>query len=208
MIRPSMDDTPQNIVAEITCTQCGTRADSGLIFCKKCGSALRLPAPLIQSGIQDFKPAASTKPKRNRILLKWSLIVIALVLGYFTWQCGSGMNAAARLSDDAVRRFHSQLDTGAYESIVRDSDTAFQKADSPEELLKFLAGVHSKLGTSRSFIRGGIFVNASTNGTFIKVDYTTEFQKGSAVEVFTWRKATDGLKLVGYHIESKTFFTN
>jgi hypothetical protein len=208
MVRPSMDDTPQNIVAEITCTQCGTRADTGLIFCKKCGSALRLPAPLIQSGIQDVKPPASTKPKRTWILLKWSLIVTAFVFGYFTWQCGSGMNAAARLSDDAVRRFHSQLDTAAYESIVRESDAAFQNADRPEELLKFLAGVHSKLGTSRSFVRRGIFVNANTNGTFIKVDYTSEFQQGSAIEVFTWRKASDGLKLVGYHIESKAFFTH
>jgi hypothetical protein len=44
------------------------------------------------------------------------------------WQCGSGMRAGARLSDDAVRHFHSQLDSEAYGDIVRDSDEAFQNS--------------------------------------------------------------------------------
>jgi hypothetical protein len=145
-------------------------------------------------------------PTRKRILVKWSLIATLLVFGYFAWQCGSGMHAAAGLSDNAVRRFHSQLDAAGYEDIVRESDKAFQDADSHEELLKFLAGVHSKLGKSVNSARGAIFVNASTHGTFIRVNYNSEFQRGGAVETFTWRKADGGLRLVGYHIESKVFF--
>ena|SRR6266550_8003609 len=109
------------------------------------------------------------EPKRKRILLKWSLLATALLFGYFMWQCGSAMSAGTRLSDDVVRRFHSQLDSGAYDDIVRGSDEAFQESGSREELLRFLAGVHSKLGASRGFTRANIFVNASTNGTFIKV---------------------------------------
>src|SRR5205085_2371836 len=57
-------------------------------------------------------------PTRKRILVKWSLIATLLVFGYFAWQCGSGMHAAAGLSDNAVRRFHSQLDAAGYEDIV------------------------------------------------------------------------------------------
>src|SRR5882724_9176439 len=82
MIRPLMDDTTQNIVAEITCTQCGTRADTGLIFCKKCGSALRPPARLIESGIQDFKPPASPISFTRRVAvtvikgLEWIAVVV------------------------------------------------------------------------------------------------------------------------------------
>jgi hypothetical protein len=150
----------------------------------------------------DHYPA---EPKRKGKLLWWSLTATALLLAYFMWQCGSGMSAGARLSDDAVRRFHSQLDSGAYDDIVRESDEAFQNSGSREELLKFLAGVHSKLGTSRDFNRANIFVNASTNGTFIKVTYQTTFEQGRAVEAFTWRQAGSGLKLVGYHVESKAF---
>jgi hypothetical protein len=145
------------------------------------------------------------EPKRKRVLLKWSLVAAALVFGYFTWQCGSGLSAGARLSDDAVRQFHSQLDSGAYEDIIRDSDKAFQKSGSPEELLKFLTGVHSKLGTSQGFARTNVFVNASTSGTFIKVTYQSTFERGNAVETFTWRKESGGLTLVGYNVQSKVF---
>jgi hypothetical protein len=28
--------------------------------------------------------------KSNRVLIKWSLLAAALVLGYFMWQCGAG----------------------------------------------------------------------------------------------------------------------
>jgi hypothetical protein len=71
-------------------------------------------------------PPDNYPAKPKRVLLKWSLLVTVLVLGYFMWQCGSGMKAGARLSDDAVRRFHSQLDSEAYGDIVRDSDEAFR----------------------------------------------------------------------------------
>jgi hypothetical protein len=203
-----VDDPARNAVAERTCPQCGIPADAGLIFCAKCGTALRTPAPLIESGNSSSSGQLFAEPKHKRTVLKWSLVATALVFGYFAWQCGSGMSTGARLSDDAVRHFHSQLDSGAYDNIVGESDEAFQNSDSHEELLKFLAGVHSKLGTSRGFTRTNILVNANTNGTFIRVSYASTFEQGNAVEVFTWRKVGGGLKLMGYHVESKTFFTH
>jgi hypothetical protein len=152
----------------------------------------------------DSHPA---QPKHKRVLLKWSLLATVLLLGYFMWQCGSGMRAGARLSDDAVRRFHSQLDLEAYGNIVRESDEAFQNSGNHDEIIKFLAGVHSKLGLSRGFTRTNIFVNASSNGTFIKVAYQSTFDQGNAVEAFTWRKAGAGLKLVSYEVNSNAFLT-
>lgn len=147
------------------------------------------------------------QPKPKRTLLKWSLLAAVLVLGYFMWQCGSGMRTGGRLSDDAVRRFHSQLDSEAYSDIVRESDEAFQNSGNHDEITKFFAGVHSKLGPSRGFTRTNIFVNASTNGTFIKVTYQSTFDQGNAVEAFTWRKADSGLKLVRYDVNSNAFLT-
>jgi hypothetical protein len=105
-------------------------------------------------------------------------------------------------------RFHSQLDSGAYDAIIGEADEAFRNADSQEELLKFLAGVHSKLGAVHDFTRTNIFVSANTNGTFVKVTYNSTFEQGSAVETFTWRKVSGGLKLMAYHIESKAFLTH
>ncbi len=141
------------------------------------------------------------------MLLKWSLAATAVFLAYFMWQCGSGMSAGARLSDDAVGHFHSQLDSGAYGDILSESDEAFQNSGSREDIVKFLTGVHSKLGLSHGFTRTNIFVNASTSGTFIKVTYDSTFDQGGAVETFTWRKAAGHLKLVGYQINSNIFIT-
>ncbi|MGA8274019.1 MAG: hypothetical protein WB919_20830 [Candidatus Sulfotelmatobacter sp.] len=152
---------------------------------------------------QPDNPPAQTK--RKGILVKWSLLATALLLAYFMWQCGSGMKAGASLSDDAVRHFHAQLDSEAYSDIVHESDEAFQNSESPDELTKFLAGVHSKLGASHDFTRANIMVNATTNGTFIKVNYQSTFDQGNAAESFVWKKSGAVLKLVRYDVNSKAF---
>lgn len=176
-----MEDSAREMTAT-TCRQCGAIADTGRIFCANCGTPLRAPVPLIPQSIQV--PA-----KRKSISLKWTLVAVGLLFGYFAWQCGSGMKAGGRLSDEAVRHFHSQLDSEAYGDIVRDSDEAFQNSENRDELVKFLAGVHSKLGPSRDFTRTNIFVNANTSGTFIKVTYESTFDQGNAVEAFTWKRS-------------------
>ncbi len=152
---------------------------------------------------------AQPKPKRKRMLLKWSLFTTALLLTYFMWQFGSGFIAGARLSDDAVRRFHSQVDSGAYDEVLRESDDDFLNSESDKEFLKMLAGIHSKLGVSRGSTRTNISVTVSPNGTSIKVTYQSTFKKGNATETFTWRKAAGGgLKLLSYNVQSNVFISN
>jgi hypothetical protein len=199
MIVRWMDDSAQG-TAVTNCPQCGATADTGSIFCAKCGTPLRAPGPLIPPGVQA--PA-----KRKWISVKWTLVAIVLLFGYFAWQCGSGMSAGARLSDDAVRHFHSQLDSQRYGEIMDESDEGFRHSGSRDEILKFLSGVHSKLGASRGFTRTNIVVNATTNGTFIRVSYKSTFDQGDAAESFTWRKTGDGLKLFNYQVNSNVFVT-
>lgn len=115
------------------------------------------------------------------------------------------MLAGSRFSDDAVHQFHARLDSEAYDDILRNSNEAFQGTDSPEELLKFLGAVHSKLGRSIACTRNGIYVNVGTHGTFITSHYTTSFEHGLAAESFVWRKADGGLQLAGYNVQSKAF---
>src|ERR1700693_5898269 len=121
-----MEDSARE--AALTCPQCGSTADTGRIFCANCGTPLRAPVPLITQRIQAPAKRKSTK-------LKWTLVALGLFLfGYFAWQCGSGMRAGARLSDEAVRHFHAQLDSEAYDDIVRESDVAFQNSEPRDEL--------------------------------------------------------------------------
>jgi hypothetical protein len=189
-----------NVTQALTCAHCGTSAATSSIFCKDCGKTLVAPTPLV-----PFTSDVYSTPRRKRTLLKWSVFATVVFLSYFIWQCGSGMSAGARLSDDAVRHFHSQLDSGAYDDILSESDEQFWRSGNREEIVKFLTGVHSKLGLSHGFTRTNIFVNASTSGTFIKVTYESTFDQGGAVETFTWKKEAGRLRLVSYQINSNIF---
>src|SRR5579885_403741 len=120
MISARMEDSVQE-TAVAMCPNCGTTTESGRIFCSNCGRPLQTPAPLIL-------PSVQAPEKRKWVSVKWTLVAIVLLLGYFAWQCGSGISAGARLSDDAVRHFHSQLDSQKYGEIVDESDEAFQSS--------------------------------------------------------------------------------
>jgi hypothetical protein len=70
--------------------------------------------------------------------------------------------------------------------------------------MTFLGSVHRKLGNSRETSFQTINVQSMTNGTFITTIYDTRFERGDAVESFTWRKHGTGLVLLRYNIQSNT----
>ena len=140
--------------------------------------------------------------------MKWSLVATTFFFTYLIWELGSGFIAGAELSDSAVRRFHSLVDSTNYEELLRESDKDFQRAESHAELLKLLGGVHSKLGASRDLTRTYTGVTFTTSGAFVKVTYQTTFERGEATGTFIWRKAVDGgLSLHGYDIQSNAFLS-
>jgi hypothetical protein len=78
-----MDDATGNIVAERLCAICGTPADTGLIFCKKCGTALRPPVPLIPLSVQDVDRLPHTRSTTKAILFIFLLCSVSdFSLGY------------------------------------------------------------------------------------------------------------------------------
>ncbi len=143
-------------------------------------------------------------PKPKRVLLKWSLLATALLIVYGMWQCGTGLMKGGQASDTAVAEFHRHLNAGQFDAIYDASNRAFQQSGDRQELLKFFAAIHTKLGNAGTANRKVINVNTTTSGTFVTVSYETAFEKGSAIETFTWRKSITGeLTLVGYNINSK-----
>ena len=150
-------------------------------------------------------PPLSLPTKRPRVILwKWTLLVSGVFVAYLMWQCGSGLYQGAEQSKAAVHHFHDQLNNSEFEKIVEEADPAFSKSGH-DELIEFLQAVHTKLGNATSESIGGVHVNATTNGTFVVVSFDSTFTGGTARETFTWIKRTSGLKLQGYHVESKAF---
>lgn len=138
----------------------------------------------------------------KRVLWKWFAAVLALILALLIWQCGSTLVQGRKLDDAAVRRFHEQLNAGDFEGIYHEADQAFKTDLGHDESIRFLQGIHKKLGLAGSEARLNIRVETNPGGTFLTTQYSTMFDAGSATEIFTWVKSAGTLKLDGYHIQS------
>jgi hypothetical protein len=137
-----------------------------------------------------------------RVLWKWSFFITAVVLAFFMWQCGSTLLQGRSSANQAVRQFHQELNAGEYERICQEASEGFTRSTTHDELLKFLQGVHTKLGSVDSENLMNLGVNATANGTFLTARYNAKFANGSAVETFTWIKSAGTLKLYGYNVQS------
>lgn len=144
-------------------------------------------------------------PKQKWISWKWTLIVTAVVMTFFMWQCGTALFHGRGLANVAVRHFHEQLNTGDYAQICQEADARFTQAQNSSEVTKFLQAVHNKLGSAGTEKLVNLNVSVTTNGTFVVTQYSTAFDAGQAQETFTWLKSGNALKLAGYNIQSNAF---
>jgi hypothetical protein len=152
----------------------------------------------------DFGNSAPSK----RVLWKWSVPLIALILVFLMWQCGSALMQGRKVADAAVRHFHQQLNVGDYESICREADQEFRTGQSHDDLIGFLEAIHRKLGLSGAETQLNIRVDTNTRGTFLTTQYNTAFAAGNATEMFTWAKTGGTLKLRAYHIQSNALIVD
>jgi hypothetical protein len=152
--------------------------------------------------------AKATTTSARRGLWKWSLAFTAVLLTFLLWQCGTALRQGRALADPAVQEFHEKLNAGQYDEIYRGADQGLAGEGRQDELVKFLEGVHTKLGDASVATQINIRVNATTFGSSIVAQYNTTFARGSAVETFTWVKRSGTLKLYGYDIRSNALVVN
>jgi hypothetical protein len=158
------------------------------------------------SATQTVTSPVEPSRKPIRVLWRWSFFITAVVLAFFMWQCGSALLQGRHLSNQAVRQFHEELNAREYEVICQDASDGFTRSTKHDDILKFLEGVHTKLGSADSESLLSLNANATTNGTFLVTRYNTQFANGPAVETFTWIKSAGALKLYGYNVQSNALF--
>lgn len=151
---------------------------------------------LIALDLSAVPANASAAGSPKRVLWKWSLAVTAASLLFTMWQCGSALYEGRRMSNASVREFHQRLNGSRYEEIFDRADENFAGSEKHDELVKFLQAVHTKLGNAAVENLTNMRVNATMGGTFIVAQYNTTFERGSAVETFTWIKSHSSLKTV------------
>lgn len=145
-----------------------------------------------------------TVPEQHKgVVWKLSIAVTIVVLAFLMWQCGSAIMAGRKLSNASVQEFHQELNGAEYAQIVDGADEGFRHSGTTrDELIRFLQAVHTKLGNAGESSLRNITVNATTGGTFVITVYQTKFDRGDAIEKFTWMKRRGELFLYGYNIQS------
>ena len=63
-----------------TCSQCGSSAEAGTLFCKACGATLRPIVPLIPPAAPDISPNLATWKRIVRGLIKTIAAVAGLII--------------------------------------------------------------------------------------------------------------------------------
>jgi len=122
------------------------------------------------------------------------------VLGLLFAGCGTGDNI--RLAENGVTRVHAQMDNGQFLDIYTQAYDGFRSATKQQDFLDFVGAVHRKLGKVQTATRGSYFVNFTTSGTRVRLNYQTKFEGGDAQEEFVWKIKGQDAALVGYHINS------
>ena len=105
-------------------------------------------------------------------------------------------------ADDAALRFHEQLNLGDYKGICEDGTEPFRYPPNCEGFLTTLTTIHKKLGNSISSTPKNLTWKITAGGLFIIAQYESTFEKGSAIETFTWRDSRKRLETDAYNIES------
>jgi hypothetical protein len=121
----------------------------------------------------------------------------------------TGCNPAAdtKAADAGVVAFHQAMDAGRYGDIYDRASPEMKTSMSREEFIKFLAGLHGKLGAFQSGATTNWNDNSTTSGHYLSLERSAKFERGPATEDFVFRIDGAQARLAGYHINSNALIT-
>jgi hypothetical protein len=129
----------------------------------------------------------------------WALVLI----------CSCSTSRDVDIARGAVEQFHQQLAAQQDDSIYDAADDhAYKQSVSRETNHGFLSRIRRKMGAFKSSTNTSYFVNASTNGTFVRLQYKTQCANGELDEGFVWRVEGGRAILVRYEANSPLLLTD
>lgn len=140
--------------------------------------------------------------KLGRVFCLTMLVAVLSATGCFLkFSTIKGKDAAEK----AVSKFGEQINASKYQEICTDSADVFKKLATNDECLQLFEAVTRKLGQRKN---GGLRewnINTTTDGTFVRLIYDTDFDLDKGTEEFVYKIDGDKAQLAGYHINSKAF---
>ena len=173
-------------------------------------SGYKYRTPLEHSTLKDIK--ATTFPVMPlggtilRIRLKpISGSILLLVLALTVVSCS--ITKHKETAERAVAKFHQHLNAEEYAEIYKESDKLFKENVSEADGTALFGAVHAKLGNVKNATPQGWNVNATSNGTIVRLQYDVDFTEGKGTEQFGFLINGNEALLVRYDINSPLLIT-
>ena len=133
-----------------------------------------------------------------------SLIIICAV-SLMAGACG--ITKHKENAEQAVAKFHQQLNAAQFRDIYTQSDKLFQESTTEADAVALFEAVHRKLGNVNNATSAGWHVNATPTGTFVTLAYEVEFSEGKGTEQFAFKMNGAQASLVNYNVNSPLLIT-
>ena len=102
----------------------------------------------------------------------------------------------------AVEHFHRQIGEGECPVAYDATDQAYRESMTREAHSRLFAEIRRKMGVIKNSTNTGYFINASTKGTLVRLQYNTQCTNGELSEGFVWRIAGGRAILIRYEASS------
>ena len=120
----------------------------------------------------------------------------------------ANMAADVAASGKAIDAFHADANAGKFDDIYYASGEEMQRSADVKDFEDFMGAVRRKLGKSGKTKQQGWQVNTTNGLTLTALNMETTYEKGRAVETFTFKSSPKGPILVGYNIQSPALVIN
>jgi len=127
----------------------------------------------------------------------------ALLLALAFALVGCGLMEGVDTAEAAVATFHKQYNAGSFGEMFDTSAEDLRATAARDEFVRTMASLRSKLGSMRGTARIGFDSRIDSRGTFVALEYETDFDNGVGTEEFTWQISDGQAKLLNYNVSSK-----
>jgi Protein of unknown function (DUF4019) len=115
---------------------------------------------------------------------------------------GCGLFEGVDTAEKAAVVFHAQYDAGRFDEMYDGSAEDLRANASRDDFMTTMTSMRKRLGPIRATERSAFNARVDSQGTFVALEYETDFEGGSGTETFTWEVAGGRAKLLSYNVTS------
>ena len=135
------------------------------------------------------------------------LAFLTLCVGVIVCIGACSMGESRQKAEAAVGTFHNQLNASHFDEIYSGATSAFQSSGPKTGFVAYVGGIRRKLGLFKTGQMTFWRVNTTTGGTFVDLNYESQFEQDTASEEFTFLMTEGRPVLQRYNINSRTLVT-